>query len=102
MPSLLLALLLLADADAPGLAPAEIPAAGRHAALLSVQRFGRYAVTVKSGEGAALHLVDRMAGPGAASGVPGERDGRVDAFLERGEYRVIVDGHERATGTAKL
>src|SRR5688500_14418347 len=102
MSSLLLALLLLAEADAPVLAPPLFPAAGRHSALLTVPRFGRYAVSVKTEEGAALHLVDRMAGPGGRVGLPGDQDGRLDALLERGEYRVVVDGHDRAKGTAAL
>ena len=102
MASLLLTLLLLAEADAPAVGPAGFPAAGRHSALLTVPRFGRYAVSVKTEEGAALHLVDRMAGPGASEGVAGEQDGRLDMLLERGEYRVVVDGHERAKGNAAL
>src|SRR5688500_18604376 len=103
MPSLLLALLLLAEAPGePVLTPASFPAAGRHSARLGVPRFGRYAVSVKTDQGAALHLVDRMAGPGAAEGVAGEQDGRLDVFLERGDYRVVVDGAERAKGNAAL
>jgi hypothetical protein len=103
MPSLLLALLLLAEAPGePTLTPAGFPAAGRHSARLSVPQFGRYAVSVKTEQGAALHLVDRMAGPGAAEGVAGEQDGRLDVFLERGDYRVVVDGAERARGNAAL
>ncbi len=59
-------------------------ATGVHEAILSVPVFGRYAITVKSAQGTALQLVDRMAGPGDVQGAPGGRDGRIDAFLARG------------------
>lgn len=80
----------------------QIEAKGRSAALLTVKRFGRYAVTVKSAQGVALQLIDRMAGPGKTSGVAGEEDGRLDAFLDRGEYQLITSGHEQAQGEAQL
>jgi hypothetical protein len=102
----LLALLLVSAAAAaeetPTVTPAEAPAAGRHEARLTVPAFGRYAVRVKSEEGVQLRLVDRMAGPGPIDGSPGEQDGRLDLFLERGETRVVATGHERAKGSAKL
>ena len=40
-------------------------------------------------------LVDRMEGPGEWAGVTGEKDGRLDLFLERGDYRVRVRGPTR-------
>ena len=80
----------------------QVEAKGRSAALLTVKRFGRYAVTVKSAQGVALQLVDRMAGPGETSGVAGKEDGRLDVFLDRGEYRLITSGHEQAQGMAQL
>lgn len=90
------------DAASPRLDRAEVPAAGRHGAVLTIARFGRYAVWAKSGQGTAVQLVDRMAGPGPASGAPGSADGRLDAFLERGEYRVLTEGHRKAAGNARL
>ncbi len=80
----------------------SVTATGTHETILSIPAFGRYAITVSSPQGSALQLVDRMAGPGDVQGVAGAQDGRIDAFLERGTYkiRVIADAH--GTGTARL
>ena len=77
-------------------------ATGVHEAILSVPVFGRYAITVKSAQGTALQLVDRMAGPGDVQGAPGGRDGRIDAFLERGDYKIRVISDAHGSGTAVL
>ena len=79
-----------------------LPAAGRQSTLLTIGRFGRYAILAKSATGTALQIVDRMAGPGETAGSAGEQDGRLDVFLERGEYRMLLEGHPRAKGEARL
>src|SRR5262245_46987885 len=79
-----------------------VPAAGGQSAILTVTRFGRYAITVTSAQGTTLQLVDRMAGPGEPDGEVGTRDGRLDVFLERGEYKLLTRGHHAASGTARL
>ena len=56
-------------------------------AVFAVKRFGRYSVRPVSVKGAALRLVDRMAGPGEVDGAPGGRDGRIDLFLGPGEHK---------------
>jgi hypothetical protein len=81
---------------------ATVPAAGKQSAILTVPRFGRYALTVKSSQGTGLQVVDRMAGPGPIDGSAGERDGRLDVLLERGEYKVLTHGHTKASGEASL
>jgi hypothetical protein len=88
--------------DRPVLDRATVPAAGRQQAQLTVGRFGRYALSVKSAQGTSVQVVDRMAGPGESAGRPGEEDGRIDVFLERGEYRLLTEGHARASGEARL
>ena len=80
----------------------SVPATGRQEAILNVAAFGHYALTVASSQGTALLFVDRMAGPGPQAGTAGADDGRLDLFLDRGEYKVITLGHEKASGTAKL
>ena len=98
-------LVLGAEPPAPRAAALDrdnLPAAGTHSAILTVTRFGRYAIRVKSEQGTALQLVDRMAGPGDPDGEPGVRDGRLDVFLERGEYKILSRGHRAATGTVRL
>ena len=103
--------LLLALAAVPALAapPAEpalsrttVPARGRQDAILTVPAFGRYAVTVASPQGTALQLVDRIAGPGQAQGTTGKTDGRLDVFLDRGEYQVVAFAPEKGSGDAQL
>jgi hypothetical protein len=79
-----------------------LPAAGRQTNLLNVTRFGRYSILASSQQGTALQLVDRMAGPGEIAGCAGEEDGRLNAFLERGQYQIVTHGDKRATGTVRL
>ncbi|MEO8505058.1 MAG: hypothetical protein ABI609_14255 [Acidobacteriota bacterium] len=86
----------------PVVAPASQPAAGRHVARLTVPIFGRYSLAVKSQQGVSLDLVDRMAGALGTDGDAGTADGRLDRFLDRGEYLVIIRGSEHAKGTAAL
>ena len=80
----------------------SVPAKGRHDSILSVSRFGRYSVTANSAQGTAVQLVSRMIGPGAVEGTPGSENGRVDAFLDRGDYKIVAFSHEKGTGRATL
>ena len=84
------------------LSQARVEASGRREVILNVREFGRYAVLVKSANGSAVQLIDRMAGPGTLHGRPGEANGRIDAFLDRGEYKIVVWSHELGTGEAAL
>jgi hypothetical protein len=84
------------------LSQSTVPAAGRQEAIVNVAAFGFYGLTVSSSQGTALQLVDRMAGPGEVAGSAGVEDGRINAFLDRGEYKLVSIGHEKASGDAKL
>lgn len=84
------------------LSKSELPARGRQESILTIRSFGRYAISVKSDQGTGLQLIDRMAGPGTISGAAGERDGRLDLFLERGDYKIITHGHDKASGTVRV
>jgi len=79
-----------------------VPAVGRQEAIVTVSAFGRYAITASSAQGTAVQLVDRMAGPGEVRGVAGEANGRLDAFLDRGEYQLVALSHDKGKGEAKL
>jgi len=79
-----------------------VPATGRQETLLTVDTYGRYAVAARSSQGSAIQLIDRMAGPGDVHGTPGHTDGRVDAFLDRGTYKVIVRSDRDGSGEAAL
>src|SRR5262249_5616698 len=65
-------------------------------------QFGRYALTTHSGQGTALQLIDRMAGPGDLFGVPGSSDGRIDTFLDHGVYKVVLQASDKGNGEAEL
>lgn len=84
------------------LAQSVFPATGTHETILTIPSFGRYAISVSSPQGTALQLVDRMAGPGDIQGAPGAQDGRIDAFLERGSYKLRLISDARGSGKATL
>ncbi|GAB6041824.1 hypothetical protein [Endothiovibrio diazotrophicus] len=97
------ALLLWAAATtAASLEPTAVPARDTRQSLVRIEHFGRYAITAESGQGTALQLVERMTGPGPVMGRAGERDGRIDRFLDRGEYRLLTHAHPAGEGEAKL
>ncbi|MEI9984036.1 MAG: lysozyme inhibitor LprI family protein [Aliidongia sp.] len=87
---------------APVLAHSSLPAHGAGETLVTVPGFGRYSVSVKSDQGTALQLIDRMAGPGPVQGIAGARDGRVDAFLDRGAYKLRLTADPRGSGNAEI
>jgi hypothetical protein len=90
------------DGGTATLSKGKFPAKGRNEAILEVSRPGRYALTVKSKQGAALQIVDRMAGPGESAGISGEKDGRLDLLLDSGRYKVVVTSPEKGKGDASL
>jgi hypothetical protein len=67
-----------------------------------VSAFGRYAVTVTSSQGVALQSVDRMAGAGSINGEVGNQDGRLDMFLDRGQYKILTHASPEGKGKATL
>ena len=91
-----------ADSPVASFDQSNFPAAGTHDAILTIAQFGRYSITVSSTQGVALQLVDRMAGPGDVEGTPGAQDGRIDAFLERGTYKLHLIADAHGTGNANL
>src|SRR5438874_2603819 len=93
---------LAADPPEPTLSRTTVPARGRQESILTVPAFGRYAVTVASPQGTALQLVDRIAGPGQAQGTTGKTDGRLDVFLDRGDYQVLAFAPEKGSGDGQL
>ena len=95
-PSIAAASLLAAALVLPPPAPAapatlsreRVAAQGRQSAILKTARFGRYSIQVTSPQGTGLQLTDRMAGPGPTAGEAGAEDGRLDVFLDEGEYLI--------------
>jgi hypothetical protein len=84
------------------LSRAEVPAAGRQEAILTIERCGRYAVRAESRQGTAVRVIDRMAGELGAAGEAGHENGRIDLLLDRGEYKVVAESDEHGEGAAAL
>ena len=78
------------------------PATGRNEATFTLDRFGRYAITSASSQGTQIRVIDRMAGLLAERGIPGERDGRADLFLDRGDVKVVSVSDTAGTGQVTL
>ncbi|MBU0551303.1 hypothetical protein KJ940_07385 [Myxococcota bacterium] len=96
----LLGLTLLLAAPPP--APIPRPGAGESEAVIEVQGFGRYAIQAQSPRGATVRLLDRMTGLSAPAGEVGRVDGRLDVFLERGEYKIVTQGPADEQGQTLL
>ncbi|HEY2737046.1 MAG TPA: hypothetical protein VGK45_01505, partial [Thermoanaerobaculia bacterium] len=71
-------------------------------ALLTVDRFGRYSVRVENSQGSSLELIDKMAGSLGKSGEAGRESGRLDLFLDRGQYKLLIDSADKGSGKVKL
>ncbi|NOZ78144.1 MAG: hypothetical protein GXP48_02970 [Acidobacteria bacterium] len=80
----------------------SVAAAGRHETVFTVARFGRYAIVASSDQGVGLTLVSRMTGPSAEAGTAGKTDGRLDVFLDRGQYKLVTHGADTGSGTVKV
>lgn len=101
MPAFLLVAAALAAETVTVQTPA-VAAAGTHSTLFTVPAFGRYALSAESAQGTAVQLVTRASGPGAPAGVAGEKNGRLDVFLDRGEYKLVAVSDPAGTGQARV
>jgi hypothetical protein len=90
------------DAPKVALSAAEVTAKGSGESLLTVDRFGRYSVRVENAQGSSLELVDRMAGSLGKSGEAGRENGRLDLFLDRGQYKLLIQSSGKGSGKAKV
>ncbi len=88
--------------SAPLATPATVPATGQQHIDVQIPRFGRYAFLAVGGSGSAITLVDRIAGPIASDGEPGVRQGRIDAVLEPGAYRVRLQSPKDGLGAVRV
>jgi uncharacterized protein len=80
----------------------HFPTAGETDVLLHVTTPGRFAIRADSPTGTALQLVDMLTGPGDRAGWPGKQDGRIDALLDTGTYKLRAYGDPAATGNTAL
>jgi len=80
----------------------EVSARGRREHVIRADEWGRYAVEAKSSEGVAVEVVDKLRGVIASCEADGDRDGRLDLFLEAGEYKIFTEGPRKAEGNVRL
>ncbi len=80
----------------------KFPTAGQHDTLLHVLQPGRFSIRVRSRSGVAIQLVDMLTGPSDLSGEAGATDGRLDALLDVGTYKLRLFGAKGAEGEAAL
>jgi uncharacterized protein len=79
----------------------HFPTAGETDVLLHVTSPGRIAIRAQSPTGG-LQLVDMLTGPGDRQGWPGKQDGRIDALLDTGTYKIRAFGDQAARGDTAL
>ncbi len=84
------------------LSASELPASGLQKTLLTVDRFGRYSLRAVNPQGSSIELIDRMAGSLGRAGSAGTESGRLDLFLDRGQYQVRIASSSKGTGKAKV
>lgn len=83
-------------------APREVALDKDGASLVTIPAPGRYSIRAKSPTGARIELVDMIAGPLDASGAAGLRDGRIDALLDKGVYKLRIGAVKDAKGKASV
>ncbi|MBN1981395.1 MAG: hypothetical protein JW795_07690, partial [Chitinivibrionales bacterium] len=70
--------------------------------VFSLSTWGRYSIQVQSQEGVGLSVMDKKNGTLRSDGLAGQRNGRVDLFLEKGQYRITTASAARGTAKARL
>src|SRR4051812_40853458 len=75
---------------------ASLPAAGRHETTIALSRWGRYSLRSSGEQPVALSISDRRNGLLRRDGEPGQRHGRIDIFLDLGEYKLAVQGPKKS------
>ncbi len=96
-----------APANNPGNSPASgfsaaLPSGGRHETEMTVSRWGRYSLQATGEQPVALSVADKRNGIMHRDGDPGQRNGRIDLFLDIGPYKLAVQGAKKATGTSTV
>jgi hypothetical protein len=92
--------------DAPSRQPSSfsvtIPAKGSQTAIVPVATWGRYSVQSRGDQPIAFSIADRRSGVICRDGDAGERNGRIDMFLDIGEYKITTQGPKNATASAVI
>jgi uncharacterized protein len=80
----------------------KLPAAEQMQTRLRVTAPGRFAIRAQSITGTALQLIDMLTGPTDTMGQAGQTDGRLDALLDIGTYKLRAFAAAGATGEVSL
>ncbi len=80
----------------------NLPPTGQGEFVFSVDKWGKYSIEAQSPEGVALKLIDRKVGLRDQDGIIGERNGRIDAFFDFGEYKVVTQSHKEGSAPGLL
>jgi hypothetical protein len=83
-------------------AVASVSSKGTSTLLLPIKKWGRYSIRASGNQPVALSVADKRNGVFCTDGEAGQRNGRIDVFLEIGEYKIIVYGDAKATQTSKI
>ncbi len=98
----LIASLWIGSASSETIDQSILPATARQETITKIPSFGRYALTSQSEQGTGLRYINKMSGPSPIDGKAGERDGRIDAFLDIGEYKLVTYASDKGSGEVKL
>ena len=90
------------NTGAPELDKSELPADQASSAILTIAQPGYYSIKSKSASGAKIEIVDIISGPITSSGEVGVQDGKIDALLDAGVYKIRTSGVKDATGKVSL
>lgn len=80
----------------------QFSASGTQEFVIPLKSWGRFSFIVESEQGTSLQLIDRKVGRRSQSGVPGQSNGRIDEYLDKGEYKVVASSSHKGTGKAVL
>ncbi|NLD93291.1 MAG: hypothetical protein GX639_11560 [Fibrobacter sp.] len=83
-------------------AVATVSSKGTSTLLLPVKKWGRYSIRASGTQPVAISVADKRNGIFCSDGEAGLRNGRIDLFLEIGEYKIIINGDPKATATSKI
>jgi len=80
----------------------SVSSAGKHEFLLPIAKWGRYSLQATGDQPVELSIADRRNGVFRTDGIAGERNPRIDLFLDAGEYRLAVQGEKGVQGNSTL
>jgi len=75
---------------------------GLYSIVFEVNKWGRYSIQSFNEEGTSIQIWDKKNGPGMIDGLAGERNGRLDLFLEKGKYKIQTLSHTKGRSKATV